>query len=77
MNGEIKLGKLTYKEKKELPDSEFAVPGERKYPIEDETHARDALARVSRFGTPKEKKLVCEAVAKRYPEIHEKHCPMH
>ena len=71
------MTKLTYKEKKDLPDSEFAVPDERKYPIEDETHARDALARVSRFGTPEEKKEVCEAVASRYPEIHEKHCPMH
>jgi len=71
------MAKLTYGEKKELPDSEFAVQEERKYPIEDEAHARDALARVSRFGTAEEKKKVCEAVAKRYPEIHEKHCPMH
>jgi hypothetical protein len=71
------MTKITYKEKKELPDSEFAVPEERKYPIEDEAHARDALSRVSRFGTPEEKKEVYKAVAARYPDIHEKHCPMH
>lgn len=77
VNGEIRLAKLTYKEKKELPDSEFAVPEERKYPIENAAHARNALARVSQFGTPKEKKQVCEAVAKRYPSIHETHCTIH
>jgi hypothetical protein len=71
------LTKISYEEKKEMPDSEFAVPEERKYPIPDETHARDALSRVSRFGTPEEKKEVCEAVAEKFPEIHEKHCPMH
>jgi hypothetical protein len=71
------LPKISYKEKKEMPDSEFAVPEERKYPIPDEAHARDALSRVSRFGTSEEKKEVCEAVAARFPEIHEKHCPMH
>lgn len=38
------------------------------------THARNALARVSRFGTPREKADVCKMVAARHPEIHEEHC---
>jgi len=70
-------GKLTYKEKKELPDSEFAIPADRKYPIENEAHARNALARVSRFGNSEEQQQVCKAVEKRYPEIHSKFCTLH
>lgn len=68
-------GKLTYEERKDLPDSDFAVilpDGTRKYPIENITHARDALARVSRFGTPSEKAEVVKKVHQRYPTIDEK-----
>lgn len=60
---------LSYKDKKKLPTSAFAVPGERKYPIHDEAHARNALARVSQYGTSQEKNMVREAVTKRYPNI--------
>lgn len=70
-------GPLTYKQKTELPNREFAIPSERKYPINNESHARNALARVSAYGTPTEKKQVCLAVAKRYPNIHKMHCKMH
>lgn len=73
-------GRLTSAERRALPDSAFAVitaEGERKYPIPDENHARNALARVARFGSPHEKRLVCEKVAKKFPEIHETHCGMH
>ncbi len=38
-------GKLTTKEEKELPDSAFAFPKERKEPITDASHVKDALAR--------------------------------
>ena len=40
------MAKLSYKERKALPDNVFALPG-RKYPIPDASHARDALARAS------------------------------
>jgi hypothetical protein len=46
----------------------FALPGGR-YPIHDENHARNALARVSQNGTPDEKAKVRAAVAKKYPGI--------
>lgn len=40
------MAKLTTEERNKLPDSDFALPG-REYPIHDEAHARDALARAS------------------------------
>jgi hypothetical protein len=30
-----------------IPTSKFALPGERKYPIEDPSHARNAIARAA------------------------------
>lgn len=51
-----------------LPDSAFALPN-RRYPIHDEAHARDALSRVSANGTPEEKAKVRAAVHRKYPGI--------
>jgi hypothetical protein len=45
--GEIKMAKLTEKDRKKLPKSAFAMPGSRKFPVEDKAHARNALARAS------------------------------
>ncbi len=73
-------GFLSYRQREELPDEDFAVilkDGTRKYPIENEAHARNALARVSANGNPEEKDEVCRKVHERYPSIHEKHCRMH
>lgn len=61
--------KLTYKERKRLPAKEFAIPSARAYPIENEAHARNALARVSAYGTPREIAAVRAAVHRKYPEI--------
>ena len=69
--------KLTTKQRNKLPDSAFAIPEKRAYPVEDKAHARNALARVRRFGTPKEKAEVCKVVSQRFPEIHETHCSLH
>lgn len=38
-------GELSSKDKKELPDSVYAFPKERKEPITDASHVRNALAR--------------------------------
>jgi hypothetical protein len=64
-----KGGRISYKERKEMPASEFAEPGKRKYPISDASHARNALARVSQHGSPEEKKGIRNAVHRKYPEI--------
>lgn len=66
------MAKLTYKKRQRLPKTSFAIPEERAYPIMDEAHARNALARVSAFGTPEEKKRVRRAVKKKYPKIKQK-----
>ena len=63
------MSKLTYQERKHLPSKSFVFPKERKYPIQDEAHARDALSRVSADGTPAEKEAVRREVARRYPGI--------
>ena len=66
------FGVLTYRKRKQLPDSAFAIPEKRKYPIHDIAHARNALARVAAFGTPEEKRRVRAAVYRRYPELNPK-----
>jgi len=63
------VAKLTGKQRKALPKGDFAEPGKRAYPIEDENHARNALARVSQHGTPAEKAKVRAAVKGKYPAI--------
>jgi Family of unknown function (DUF6582) len=41
------MSKLTSKARNALPKSEFAIPSERKYPIENASHAANAKARAS------------------------------
>lgn len=41
------MADLTTKRRKALPKSDFGMPGERKYPMPDKPHARDAKARAS------------------------------
>lgn len=64
----VEKRKLSAHARDSLPDSDFALPG-RRYPIHDENHARNALSRVSEYGTPEEKAKVRAAVHKRYPNI--------
>ena len=52
-----------------LKDESFAMPDQRKYPIPDIEHARNALARVAKHGTAEEQKKVRTAVEKRYPSL--------
>jgi hypothetical protein len=62
------MAKLTAATRKKIPTSEFALPG-RRYPIEDEAHARNALARVSQDGTTVEKKTVRRKVHRLFPNL--------
>ncbi|MGH1572689.1 DUF6582 domain-containing protein [Methylobacterium sp. P31] len=41
------MPKLKSEEREELPESKFALPEQRKYPIEDKAHARNAKARAA------------------------------
>lgn len=60
------MSKLTSKARKSIPSEEFALPG-RRYPIEDASHARNALARASQYATPAEKATIRRKVARAYP----------
>ena len=62
------MAKLNAKSRNALPSKDFAGP-DRSYPIEDKSHARNALARVSQHGSPAEKAKVRAAVHKKYPDI--------
>jgi hypothetical protein len=41
------MAELTTKERKSEPKTEFGLPDERKYPMPDKSHARNAKARAS------------------------------
>lgn len=71
------MAKLSYEQRHRLKRSQFAIPEKRSYPIEDESHARNALARVSQHGTPREKSRVRSAVHHRYPGIKCSMCGSH
>lgn len=62
------MAKLTAAARKKIPGKDFAGPN-RSYPIEDATHARNALARVSQHGGPALKAKVRAKVHKKYPGI--------
>lgn len=40
-----KMANLTAKSRNALPKSDFAMPGERKYPMQDRSHAANAKSR--------------------------------
>lgn len=68
------MARLSYKSRKRMSRSQFALPSARKggkggYPIPDKAHARNALARVSQFGTPAQKAKVRAAVHRKFPSI--------
>lgn len=65
---DFEKAKLDAKGRDALPGSAFALP-DRRYPIHDESHARNALARVAENGTSEEKAKVRAAVKSRYPDI--------
>ena len=83
---------LSTSTREHLSKKEFAEPGHKTksnpaghgaYPIPDKSHARNALARVSQFGSPSEKAEVRAKVHAKYPDIgeeksaakHGKECP--
>jgi len=43
------MAKLHAKERNKLPKSDFGMPGERKYPMPDKSHAANAKARATQM----------------------------
>lgn len=66
------MARLTTEQRKKLPSKAFAVPAKNGYPIQDKSHARNALARVSQHGSSAEKAKVRAAVKRKYPGIGQK-----
>jgi hypothetical protein len=62
------MAKLNAARRNALPGKAFAGP-DRSYPINDMSHARNALSRVSQYGTGDLKAKVRAAVHKKYPGI--------
>ena len=62
------MAKLTAKTRNALPSKAFAGP-DRSYPIQDASHARNALARVSQHGGSDLKARVRAAVHRKFPGI--------
>jgi len=63
------MAKLSYKRRQELPASEFAIPSERKYPLDTKNRARDALSRASQNASPSQKAQIKKKVHQKYPSI--------
>lgn len=56
------MAKLTAAKRKKIPKSEFGLPGEHKYPINDRAHAINAKARATQM--VKKGKLSAASAAK-------------
>ena len=68
------MARLSYQDRKSMPKKSFALPAKREggkggYPIPDKSHARNALSRVSQFGSPSEKATVRAKVHAKFPGI--------
>lgn len=62
------MARLTTKARNALPDSAFAGP-HRSFPVNNPSHARNALARASQFH-PELKAKIRAKVHKKFPGIH-------
>ena len=65
------MARLKASTRKRMKASSFALPGQKKYPNPDKTHARMALAMVAAHGTTAEKRKVRAAVKKKFPTINQ------
>lgn len=72
------MARLDLTARKKLPASDFALPGQGKgpsgkgsgsYPINTPNRGRNALARVSQFGSSQQKAEVRAKVKQKYPSI--------
>lgn len=63
------MAKMTMQELRDLPNSKFALPEERRFAIATEGQAREALERVENTGTRNERARVRAAVDAAYPNL--------
>lgn len=67
------MAELTGAQRKRLKPAQFVfpkkAPGSGSYPIPDEAHARNALARVKQHGSPEEMAAVMKKVHSKFPSM--------
>lgn len=63
------MAKLNAKKRRSLKSSEFALPGKRKDPIPDKTHAKAALTMGMRGASPSEKAEIRKRVHAKFPSV--------
>ena len=63
------MTRMTSKQLRDLPNSKFALPEERRFAIATEEQAREALERVANTGTRTERARVHAAVDAAYPNL--------
>ena len=66
------MAKLLTAERNALSDSTFALPGARKFPVTDRSHAKNALARAANR-SPRIRRAVARKVHQKFPSMHIKH----
>lgn len=59
----------TKKGRAQMPASDFGLPGQKKYRIDDPAHARDALGRAAQDATPAQQAQIRARVKRKYPSI--------
>ena len=69
------MSKLTTNQRKAITTKYFAGP-DRSYPIPDENHARNALARAAQHADPAERARIRAAVHRKFPNIAQEHQSM-
>lgn len=62
-------GDLSQAQRDDLSKGQFALPSKKKYPIPDEAHARNALARAAQFASKGEQATIRAAVDKKFPGV--------
>jgi hypothetical protein len=62
--------KNTQAGRKKMPASDFGLPQQKKYRIDDAAHARAALGRAAKNATPAQQKQIQQRVARKYPSIN-------
>jgi hypothetical protein len=67
----VNRSSLTSRHRDDLDDTDFAIPESRRYPIADESLARNALMRAEQYGSERDVARVRKAVFKRYPALSE------
>lgn len=72
LSAKVNARRNTKTGRKAMASTSFALPGQKKYRIDDIAHARNALARVAQHGTSTQQKQVRAKVTAKFPSLGKK-----